>query len=110
MSQNGHTPKDNRKTTYYWKTRHALESYLYAYCMMSKEEVATEIENARKDFKLRQHKVLDMKDLWQKVGLSVIRKRRYHAYYCSCPAACPHLDEALCTWHSNCPWLTTITL
>jgi hypothetical protein len=77
---------------------------------MSKEDVATEIERARQDFKLRQHKVIDMRDLWQKVGLSVIRRYGFHACYCSCPAACPHLNEALCTWQPACPWRATINL
>jgi hypothetical protein len=103
---------EKRKTVYYWKSRQSLEEYFESCLGLSKEEVAKEIEITREIFKLRMHKAIDVRDLWQKTGLNIIKKHPEKiACYCSCNDTCPHIDvHGVCIWNKDCPWRETITV
>lgn len=105
--------KEKRNTIHYWKTQHALKEYFREHFNLSPSDIDTEIEAARKDFKIRKHATIDMKDLWQKTGMSLLKKHsETKAFYCTVPTHCPYMnkDNGLCTWDKDCPFRSTINL
>jgi hypothetical protein len=101
--------KEHRKRVYYWKTRHALEKYFEVYYGMTRGDVGVEIDEARRGFRVRRYRVIDMRDLWQRTGLAIIKRcPQVHPYYCTCPVVCVHMCESICSWHKDCPWRSEI--
>ena len=102
---------EKRKTIYHWKSRQSLEGYFESCLGLTKEEIAKEIEKTRKNFQLRMHKTIDIRDLWQKTGLNILKKHPdMIACYCTCNDKCKHIDvHGVCSWSKDCPWRESIT-
>ena len=99
---------EKRKTVYYWKNRHDLITYFCVHFKMSIEHIEEEIEKAQAAFQLRKQKAIDVRDLWQKTGLTIINRSSKPAPYCTCKDICQHLVNTTCNWKSSCPWRTDI--
>jgi hypothetical protein len=63
-----------RTGTFKWEARMALYEHFQNKYGLSTEEVDSEIERVKENFKLRQHQAIEPKELWQKVGMDLERK------------------------------------
>ena len=96
-----------RMTIYYWPDRQALTTYFKAHYNMTEAEINIEIEKAQHEFKLRQHTPVNIKDLYQKVGLSILKQHPNGIrQYCKLNGVCPYMGthNGLCHWKAACPF------
>jgi len=101
--------KEKRGTSYHWGSKRDLIAYFDACYDMTPEQIEKEIHLVQKKFRLRKQKTIDVRDLWQKVGLSIIKKHPDKAaFYCKCKDSCEYL-LGTCTWDASCPWKIQIS-
>jgi hypothetical protein len=69
-----HHAKRERTSRFHWQNKQELYGFfITAYCI-SRDEIDKEIDSAIASFQLRKGQAIKTQELWQKVGLNLIKK------------------------------------
>jgi hypothetical protein len=69
-----HDDKRERTSRFHWQTKQELYGFFTtAYCI-TRDEIDMEIDSAVTSFQLRKGQAIKTQELWQKVGLNLIKK------------------------------------
>jgi hypothetical protein len=79
MARGRSDPKHRRRTSVFlWPTKQHLYEHFEMIYNLSREEVDAAINDAMRDFRLRKGRLVETKELWQKVGMTLKGKLLRH--------------------------------